>query len=375
MNSVGTRIEKPSAASESDSDIEPAAKRLAVDLLKCVVCIGSLEWPALKCPVCKACFCESDHARMNAGGRVYTCPNCRSPADPRPAKTQNRILGQLPAKCPVKGCTERPARSDLTAHVVKCELRHSQLHCSRCKAVMPGSEYAQHKCVASEEEQRRDRLLDEIVKLERERDRVMELGLQVVRENEARLSAERRRFDDEKRAAQLAIATQIDALKQQSSQAAEELASAKLQLERHFESLHRAAFTKLHADFRGKAECFKISRSWPSWTFRTKLFTSNPRAAGLLCDVYATLHFDRSEAGALRVEISLAKMQGTDLRFPIYVGGGCQLLNVEGSQCQPIAGRLAGESSRLELFRMSEPVFVQDEEFYVLWLLLAPRIF
>jgi hypothetical protein len=364
------------SASDSDSDIEPAAKRMAVDLLKCVICLTSLEYPALKCTRCRNCFCEADHARWSSEkDEPFSCPACRTTIPPKPAKLQNRILGQLPVDCPVKGCLERPTREDLNAHVAKCQLKHVPVFCSKCRESMTAYEEGSHVCApASDEERERNRLLDEIRKLKRERDGILERAHERVKEEDAKL--EERKKTTEKYEAQVK-----EAMKQFEELTAQEQTKRELRLqkdradlERRMDVLERSLSTKLQAEFRGKSECLKISRTTTEFKIRSKLFTSNPRSAGLVCDVYATLHFSYTPE-LLLVELSVAKMPGTDLRFPIYVGGASQMLNLRADSCRSIASRLASESERVEIQRIEKPEFEQDEEIYVLWLLLVARVF
>lgn len=364
-----------SSSASSDDELDSEAKRKMLDLLKCKICLGPLKFPSVKCASCPATFCKEDYKSMlQKGSRIYECPFCRNRSKPVSAALQNGILGETQVACPVEGCDERPTLADLKAHIVKCKIRQSSAQCPKCKQTMLKTELPSHPCDEKFEESRRDKLLSEIMKLRRERDRIVELGQEELREDYNKLEDAKRRFAKKQEAAQLAIKTQREELESRSREIIEQLAKSKREADQHFQTVQRCSITAVHGFFRGKAECLQLARGCRSFQMRTPIFTANQKATAMLCDLTATLYFEEGE-DSMTVQLGIAKIVGSELRFPVYVGGAIHMLNVSNCQLGRFEKRLESEQDRADLLCIARPEFERDPDKYILWILVAARVF
>jgi hypothetical protein len=363
------------ASASSDDEIDSTAKRKMIDLLKCKICFGPLRFKSVKCANCPATFCKADYKEMlQKGSRVYQCPFCKNRSKPVDAVLQNGILGETQVDCPVEGCTEKPTLADLKRHIVKCRIRQNSAQCPKCKLTMLKTELPGHPCDEQIEETRRDKLLAEIRKLQRERDRIVQLGQERLFVEYTQLEDAKKRFEEKQKAALLAVKAQRDELETRAREVVEQLAKSKREVDQHFQTVERCTITAVHGFFRGKAECLQLARSCRTFQLRTPLFTANQKAMALLCDLNATLYFEEAEE-SLVIQLGVSKIAGSEVRFPVYIGGAVHLLNVEGCPLTRVERRLDSEQDRVTLLDIARPEFSQDPDKYILWILVAARVF
>lgn len=361
-----------------DEEEEEQYAFLGKELFECAICASRFSYPVVQCSTCRKKCCQFHFLQELEKRGAYYCPFCRSPEEPERAADLNSVLGRIPTPCTTPNCDEKPAAEDLDKHLaVYCKF--VEVQCPKCSAQHLRGDG--HQC--TKKDRKTSKKVDPDVEVVGELKNARKEREQLLAATREQLARERAAFDAEKRMYEQTLKAREEKLKQERAKVHETMDSFQKQvakwkaelIQTHKEEEQRIQ-TVLFSFYKTTALVLDISPKSKTFSFRSKLFVASSTQANLSCDVQVNLTLERRpDLNELDILISLTKLVGSTIRFPVILGGLVRLLNLEEESPRLYGLEINSQADRALLLKVPlDKLEETGDEVYKIWLLLAARV-